>query len=76
MPILSELAGYSEWGNDAKRWTRTLYNRPISLVMDCFIINLKDSGDLTDKAAGGHSEHKLKSKVDENEESLKDGVDF
>ena len=73
MPLLSEFSGYSEWENEAKRWTRALYNRPMSLAIDCFIINLRDSGDLTDKGAIGHLKHKLKSKADENEESLKKG---
>ena len=57
MPLLSEFTGYSEWGNEAKIWTMMLYNRPISLAIDCFIINLKDSGDSADKEASGHSKH-------------------
>ena len=40
-----------------------LYNRPVILAIDCFIINLEDGGDLTDRGASGHLEHKLKSKV-------------
>ena len=60
-------------GGDAERWTRMLYNRPVILVIDCFIINLKDIGDFPGKEASGHSEHKSKSKVDGDEESLKKG---
>ena len=70
---LSGCSGYSVWGNEAKRWTMTLYNRPGSLAVDCFIINLEDSGALTDKEARGHSEHKLQPEVDGVEESPKIG---
>ena len=28
MPLLSEFPGYREWGAEARRWTRMLYNRP------------------------------------------------
>ena len=76
MPLLSEFTGCSERGNDAKRWTRMLYNRHVSLSIDCFIINLKGSGDWLCKEAIGHLEHKSKSKMDENEDSLKKGVNF
>ena len=74
MPLLSESPGYSEWGNEAKRRTRMLHNRPVSLGGACFIINLKGSGSLTDKEAIGYAKHKLKSKMDEGEEAIKNGV--
>ena len=51
-----------------------LYNRPISLVIDYFIINLKDSAARTDKESSGFLGRKLKSKTDENEEASKNGV--
>ena len=70
------LRAIARGGGDAKRWPRMLYNRPKSLAIDFFIINLKDIGVLSDIEASGHLEHKLKSKVNENEESLKKGVDF
>ena len=73
MPLLSEFPGYSEWGNEAKRWTRMLHNRPISLSKDCFIINLNDVGALTGKEACGVAKRKLRSQVGENEEALKNG---
>ena len=72
MPVLSEFTVYSE-GGEAKRWTRMLYNRPVSLATDCFIINLKASGDLEDKEAIGPLGRKSNSTMDGNEESLKEG---
>ena len=53
MPLLSEFSGYSVWGEDAERWTRTLYNRHVSSAMDCFIVNSKESTDTMDKEAIG-----------------------
>ena len=73
MPLLSEFPGYSAWGSEAKRWTRMLRNRPVSIAIDCFSVNLKDSGSLTGTDASGYSKRKLKSKVDENEEAIKMG---
>ena len=40
MPLLGEFPSYSEWGKDAIRWTRTLYNHPISSAIDYFSVNL------------------------------------
>ena len=53
-----------------------LRNRTTSLALDCFIIYLKDIGDLTVKEASGYAKHKLMSKVDENEEALNNGVRY
>ena len=76
MPLLSEFAGYSAWGDGAKIWTMMLYNRPVSSAIDCFIINLKDSSDTIDKEASGHLDHKLKTKVEDNEKDMQNGVEF
>ena len=62
-----------KWGQERDN---DVVQSPVILAIGCFIINLEDSGDLTDKEAIGHLRHKLKSKVDENEEALKNGVDF
>ena len=61
----------SEWVGEARRWTRMLYNPPISLAIDYSIINLKDSEARKDKEAIGYSKRKLKSKSDENEADIK-----
>ena len=53
-----------------------LHNHPVSSAIDCFIVNLKDSPDTIDKEAIGHLDHKLKTKVKDNEESMKNGVAF
>ena len=53
-----------------------LYNRPVSSAVDGFIVNLKDSSDTIDKAASGHLKHKLKTKVKDNGEDMKNGVEF
>ena len=70
---MGEFPGYSEWEIEAQRWTRMLYNRPISLAVDYFIINLQDSKARTDVEASGFAKHKSKSKTDENEEAIKNG---
>ena len=67
MPLLSEFSGYKDWGDDAKRRAEMLYNRPISLSIIYFIVNLIDSVDLTDKVESGHLKHKLALKVNSNE---------
>ena len=48
MPLMGEFTFYSEWGVEAQKWTMMLYNRPVRLVIDYFIINLKDG-----EAVGG-----------------------
>ena len=53
-----------------------LRNRPAISAIDCFIINLKGNTDTMDKEASGHLEHKLRSKVKDNEEAIKNGVEF
>ena len=73
---MGEFSRYSEWGKEAKRRTEALYNRPVSSVIDYFIVNLKAIPEITDKESSGHSEHKLKIKVGENEESVKNRVEF
>ena len=50
-------------GEEAERWAKTLYNRPVSSVIDYFIINLRDSSEVNDKESSGHLKHKLKMKV-------------
>ena len=73
MPLLSGFSGYSEWGYEAERWTRMLYNHPASLVIAYVIINMKDIGALTGKEASVYAKRKLKSKTDENEGAIKNG---
>ena len=50
-----------------------LYNRPVSLGVAYFIINLKESASRTDGEAAGFLKHKPKSKIEENEEAIKKG---
>ena len=63
-------------GVEAQNWTGMLYNRPVSLLIDYFIINLKDSEARTDFEASSFPARKLKSKSDENEAAIKNGVDY
>ena len=51
-------------------------NRSVTSAIGCFIVNLKDSKDTIDKEAIGHLERKLKSKVRDNEEAIKNVVEF
>ena len=73
---MGEFSRYSEWGKEAKRRTEALYNRPVSSVIDYFIVNLKAIPEITDKESIGHSEHKLRIKVEENDESINNRVEF
>ena len=63
MPLLSEFSGYSEWGQEARRRTRKLYNRPVSSAIDYFVINLIDRSDAIDRGPSGNLRHKLKIKL-------------
>ena len=74
MPLSGEFSGYSEWWGEAKRRAKTLYNRPVSSVVDYFIINLRASSEITDKESSGHLGRKLKIKVEENEEAVNNRV--
>ena len=74
MPLMSEFSSYSVWGTEAPRWTRMLYNRPISLAVDYFAVNLKNSEFRKDSEASCLPKHKSKSETDENEEAIKKGV--
>ena len=76
MPWLSEFPGYSERGKEAKRWTRTLYNHPVSSAIDYFVINLMGSSDIIDRESSGHVQHKLKIKVGDNEEAIRNGAEL
>ena len=61
---------------EAERWTKTLYNRPVSSVIEYFIVNSGARSDRTDIESGVHLEYKLKVKVEENEEAVNNGVYF
>merc|ERR1712112_441279 len=43
MPLLSEFARFANWETEAKRWKNRLYNRPVSHIIEYFIINFKNS---------------------------------
>ena len=43
MPLLGEFSSYSEWGEEARRWSKSLYNHPISSVIGYFVVNFKAS---------------------------------
>ena len=53
MPLLRVFPGYSEWGKDAERWTKTQYNRPVSSAIDYFMVNLGASLNQVDSESGG-----------------------
>ena len=53
MPLLSEFPSYSELGEEARRWAETLYNHPISSVIDYFVVNFIASTNRIDNESGG-----------------------
>ena len=61
-------------GEELKRWAKTLYNHPISSVIDYFVVNLKASADRVDNESGGRLHYKLRDKVEQNEEEIKNGI--
>ena len=77
MPLLSEFSRYWEWGIGSQRWSRMLYNRPISLGIYYCVNKLKGSKtSRVDVEDGGFLKRRLKSKIDENEEALTNGDDY
>ena len=64
------------WG-EAKRWAKTLYNHPISDVIDYSVVNLGAGANrVGSESGGGRLKYKLKAKVAENEEAIKNGIEF
>ena len=64
MPLLRDFKNYADWDTDARRWARTLRNRPISMGVDYFINNLNDiETSILDNNAGGFLKHKSKEKL-------------
>ena len=61
-------------GEEAERWAKTLYNRPVSSAIGYFIVNLRDSSEVNDKESSGNLKHTLKMKVAENEGDIKNMV--
>ena len=53
MPLLGEFPSYSEWGTEARRWTKTLYNHPVSSVIGYFMVNFLASPNRVDSESGG-----------------------
>ena len=53
-------------GGEAKRWAKTLYNHPVSDVIDYFAVNLGAGANRVDIESGGRLKYKLKAKVGEN----------
>ena len=62
MPLLSEFARYAKWEAHAKRWKNRLYNRPVSHIIEYFIINFKNSATAVDKTASDHLKRQLDKK--------------
>ena len=54
----------------------TLYNRPVSSGIAYFFVNMRESSDIIGRESIGHAKHKLKIKVWDNEEAIKNGVEF
>ena len=51
-----------------------LYNRPVSLALGYFIVNLKDAPDVVREESIGYLQHNLKTKVGDNEYSIRNGI--
>ena len=60
---MGEFTCYSDWWVEGQNWTMMLYNRPVSLVIDYFIINLNASEAGVDFEASSFSKRKLKSEI-------------
>ena len=56
MPLVGEFPSYIEWGKEARRWDKTLYNHPVSSVIDYFVVNLSGSTNRVDSESGGELE--------------------
>ena len=72
MHLLSEFPSYCDWETEDQRCAMMLYNRPVSLGIGYSVNNL--NGNKTSRVGGesaGFLKHKLKSKIDENEEAIK-----
>ena len=63
-------------GEKPKVGPKTLYNYPVSDVIDYFAVNLGDGTTRVDIESGGSLKYKLKAKVEENEEAAKTGSEF
>ena len=59
MPLLSEFAMYASWEAHAKRWKNRLYNRPVSRIIEYFIINSGNSVAIIDRAASDYLKRQL-----------------
>ena len=60
----------------AKRRAKTLYNHPVSSVVDNFVVNLGGSVNRIHSESGGRLEYKLNAKVGGIEEAVKNGSDL
>ena len=58
-------------GRKKPKGGRKHYNRPISAVIDYFVVNLVAGANRVDIESGGRSKYKLKAKVEGNEEAIK-----
>ena len=76
MPLLGDIPSYSEWGGEARRWAKTLYNRPVSSVIDYLMVNLLASANRVDSESAGRLKYKLRAKIEQNEEAIKNGSEF
>ena len=70
---MPELVRYQKWENAAKRWKNLLYNQLVSSILEYFINNLKNSGKILDRIAGGFLKSRFRKKMDQNEKSLLQG---
>ena len=70
MPLLSEFARFANWEAQSERWKNRLYNRPVSRIIEYFIINFKSSVATVDKTASDYLKRQLGKKVKEREIGL------
>ena len=63
-------------GKRPKDGPKTLYNHPISSVVDYIVVNLVAILNRVGSESGGRLKYKSKSKIEENEEAIRQEKDF
>ena len=71
MPLLFEFSCYSNWDPAARRWSKLLYNHPVSSVIENYISNLKESSNILDRGGRGFSKESISEETRSKRKSLR-----
>ena len=74
--MLSEFARFAKWKAGANRWKNRLYNRPVSHIVEYFIINFKNSVATVDKTASDYLKRQLGRKSRKGEKLILENKEF